>query len=496
MSCTRAVLLDLPETVLAPSVVNIRRMLIRSAGLSTTKETEALKRIKSWYEAKFEAMVRPFSKGKTSHDSPIEREYKDLSCSATFVLTSWLCRQCNTTLAIDEAPDDLQTNILSRKAVFVLESIDALGDYCTLADFCHNAIKIRHVDVLACVADMLCKNRASIMSMTAGVPLPRKVLDQYCLWRATSPPSRLVVDPLLMVFQAMHTKGRIIEYLEHEVVLWNQNLAMTASSPLSDFQVEPPRSSSSLLEELESIIASNPVMDETCAQRLLSSLSTYWPYMHELPRKEEISISILLSHLKKACPEQFMREWLRNMLLTQSLLDGGQTVATLIKIGAITMEIFVVSATNAHRTIQAEDPVRADVIATMSLRAMISIIERQGNEVCLIGHRRRHGPLTNLIQQVANHASQRASQWTAEYIYFVQKCLVIPAVRIFDRSFIFAFSRMLAQDPLIVEKLLDMQSLLNSANATSNLHCLVMKLLDPLDSLGGPEHIFLMSPIY
>jgi len=351
-------------------------MLIRSAGSSRSKETERVEQIKHLCEQKFELMRKPFSKIATSKEAQVELEDEDhLSCSSIFDLTYWLSSECDTTLAHVEPLDELQVNTVARRAVFILNTIDQLGDYCALIDCCHQAIAITHVDILACIADILWRNFDCLMSITASVNLPRLVLDKYCLVRATLPPSRLVVDPLLATFRLLHTKGRITEYLEHEVILWNQNLTITASSPLSDFQAETPQTGFNLLEDLENIVASCPALDEHCTQRVFSTLTAYWDVL-ELNRGGEVGVMILISHLKQAYTEDLAREWLQNMLLTQSLLNGAQNIPTFIRIGCFTTKTFVAAALDVYKVATIADPARAATLAIVILRAMTGIIGR------------------------------------------------------------------------------------------------------------------------
>lgn len=375
-------MLNIPESLLAPSVINIRRMLIRSAGISCSKETERVEEVKHLCRTEFKVIGKPLNKFTTSKEDQVELEVEDLSCSSIFDLTSWLSNEGDITVAHIEPLDDLQVNTLARRAVFILNVTDQLGDYCALIDFCHQAIAVKHVDVLACIADILWRNFNCLMSITASINLPRLVLDKYCLLRATSPPSRLVVDPLLATFRLLHTKGRILEYLEHEVVLWNQNLTITASSPLSDFQVETPQTGANLVEDLENIVASSPVLDESCVQRVFSTLTAHWDVL-ELAKGNEVGIMILMSHLEQAYTQDQAREWLQNMLLTESLLNGVQNIPTLIRIGCFTIETFVTAASKVYKVATVQDPARAATLKIVVLRAMTSIIgQDRVNEVC------------------------------------------------------------------------------------------------------------------
>jgi len=356
-------------------------MLIRSAGISSNKESEAVARMKKLCEANFEMLHKPSINGTTRRVTQIEPQLQNFSCSSIFDFTNWICNECVATLAYHDNLDELQINSLARRVVLTLSAIDQLGDDCALVDYCHQVIEVKHVDVLATIAEILWRKFDSLMSMTAGTTLPRLLLDQYCLWRGTSPPSRLVVDPLLTVFRLLHTKGRIVEYLEHEVVLWNQNLTITASSPLSDLQVETPLSGASLLEDLENLIASNAVMHEGCVKLLFGTLTTHWD-VQDFAHGDEIGIAILLSHFQKICNKELAREWLTNMLLTQSLWNAARNIHTLMRIGCFTITTFGAAASDVYKITIIQDPARAVNLAMVSLRAMTTIIGQSStNEV-------------------------------------------------------------------------------------------------------------------
>lgn len=143
MSCTKAVLLDIPEAVLVPSVINIRRMLIRSSGMSTIREEEAkvASKIKLLCETKCQELLKPLSKGlSTTNESIPEQEIQSLGGGALFDLTSWLVEQFKPSSDLNQTLDHLEVGHVVRRAVFVINTLEQLADYATMLEYCQQLI--------------------------------------------------------------------------------------------------------------------------------------------------------------------------------------------------------------------------------------------------------------------------------------------------------------------------------------------------------------------
>jgi hypothetical protein len=362
------------QYMLTPTLVNIRSMLLRSAGISSDTGAEALKRLSEHYGYKLQRILAndsDVSKPKETINS--DPSLAQPSWGGVFELTAHLIRKYeeSSVIASDKATG---LSMRPQMAICLLEMLDDLGEYHTLLDFALKVLALEDMDVTACVISIARCRLPTILALSGGESLPLRVLDTYCICRATSPPSRIVVQALLEIFTHLQVQGRIQEYLKHEIVLWDQTFAVMACSPLSDIQVDGSQSSASLLDDLEGVVSQAQIPESDTVERVFAMLSARSSELEDFSCVDKGRLHVLFQRVRICNAGSVVQPWLIDQLKDSEHQSCVRAISVLISCGGISTEVFSAASAKAYEAAVHAGTTCAVQIATTILSLMVDVI--------------------------------------------------------------------------------------------------------------------------
>jgi hypothetical protein len=434
-------------------------MLLLSSGMSFDSDTKALQRLQSACEVKIKGITDGFA---DVDSNKRDLDFSGLSCGSVFTLASALVNLASKP-PVYGAEEDSHLHFGTGVIMFILQTLTRLEDFRALVGYCHTVVKLENMHLIVCVTAILGEQLDVVLAIPTGADLPRLVLDRYCICRASCPPSRMVVEPLLEIFTRMNVQGQIIVYLKHEMILWEQTFAVMACSPLSDFQPETARPTSSLLDELEYIVAQNPILDEQSIKHLLAAVSPRLGELEYITCIDKAALAALCSRVKTPLVDQVTRAWLQDQLATNPAARSANVLVHLVQVHCANVNMLHSAVISAYEIVRPSDSETAIRLVATLLETMSSL------------SRPRHTEATEMAS-----SSSRAAQLAQTIARILGANDVAMCEAVFSRtSFVAAFSKVLVEDGKMLEEALDVDSLLYHGNAASNIRALALALLDP-----------------
>jgi hypothetical protein len=437
-------------------------MLLLSSGVPLDDDATALQRLQSACNFQVKAILGGCTKELDQEQSALN--YTGLSCGSVFTLAAHLVNLARKlpTCGLDA---DNRTRVKIGVVMFTMQILSVLNDIRTLVDYCHTVVKLDNMDLLVCVTAIVNAHLDVILAIPRGPTLLRIILDQYCICRASSPPSRMVIEPLLDIFKGLNVHGRIIEYLEHELVLWDQTYAVMACSPLSDFQPDTATQGTSLMDELEYVIVQNPVLDEQSTNYLLTSLSSRLEEVDKLSILDQAALKVMFNRVRTPFVTRITRDWLHNQMTTNAKAMSDAVLLRLVQVGCLSTDIIDSAVSSAYEKLHAHDTDAAAHMASTILATM----------VCL--------------STSSSATASEKSGLSARLVQSVVRVLAVPdaatpEAAFCNLSFVSAFSKVLVEDPKALEEVLCVDSQLQTDIAMANIRTLALALLDPFKRMS------------
>ena len=456
--------------MLTPTLDNIRSMLLRSAGISTDTDVDALEYSSLLWESGLQRAHASNSDGsKHSQACDVKPLLGQASWGEVLELTAYLIQRYED-LPVTACNKHRSSSVRPQMAIYLLRTLDDLGDYHTLLQFALKVVALEDMDVVACVASIARFRLPILMASSGGEKLPLRILDTYCICRTISPPSRVIVQALLEIFTNLQVQGRIQEYLKHEIVLWDQTFAVMACSPLSDFQADGLQPCASLLDDLEGVVSQAQVVEIDTSERILAMLSARMIELKEFSCLDKVALRVLFQRVHICSADHLILPWLADQLRKPEHLSCAEAFSVLLLCDGISTTLFTAAAARAYEAAVQAGTNCAMQVANTVVSVMVDVITN------------------NVLLEVSSPTEPLFS--AIEFGRYVHRVLAgsaalrtkdiveLPAV-ISTPQFSSALASMLAIDAANVVSGLDIGNLLKSADAPVALRSFVSALLYP-----------------
>jgi len=360
--------------MLTPTLNNIRSMLVRGAGISLDTDIDALQFSSLLWESGLQRIHASDVNGSNPKQAfDVKSLLDQASWGDVLEMTAHLTQRYEN-LPMTAYKEEVLTSINPQMAIYLLRTLDDLGEYHTLLQFALRVLALEDMDVVACVASIATFRISTILALSDGKALPLRLLDTYCICRATSPPSRVIVQPLLDIFTHLQIQGRIQEYLEHEIVLWEQTFAVMACSPLSDFQTDRTQPCATLLDDLENVVSQAQVVELDTVERILAMLSFRMLELKNFTCLDKVALRVLFQRVHIHNADHLVLPWLADRISKPEHQSRVEAVSVLILCGGISVEIFTAAAAQSYETAVHASPACAVQVANTVLSVMVDVM--------------------------------------------------------------------------------------------------------------------------
>jgi len=360
--------------MLTPTLLNVRSMLLRSAGIPSEIGIEAFEHLSASYESGLQTIL--------ANDNDLSKPTQAIDAKALVAQASWggvlevtthmMQRYENSTVNVSDK--DVGLSMRPKLAIYLLRTLDDLGEYHTLLQFALKVLALEDMDVISCIVSIARFRLLTILALSDGASLPLRILDTYCICRATSPPSRVIVQALLEIFTHLQVQGRIQEYLQHEIVLWDQTFAVMACSPLSDLQTDVIQSSASLLDDLEGIVSQAQVLEVDTVERVLAMLSARLLELQTFSCLDRAALRVVFQRVRVYNANHLVLPWLADQFKKPGHRSCAGAVSVLISCGGISTQIFIAAGAKAYEAAVHASAAHAATVATTVLGVLVDVV--------------------------------------------------------------------------------------------------------------------------
>lgn len=352
-------------------------MLLRSAGISLDTVVDALEHLSLLYEPGLQnAHANNTAVSKSNQAIDVKPLVAQASWGGVLELTARLTQRYED-LPVTASDKEMGLSMRAQTAIRLLKVLDELGEYLTFLQFAFKVLALEDMDVVACVVSIATFRLPTILAFSTGDSLPLRILDTYCICRATSPPSRVIVQALLDIFAHLQVQGRIQEYLKHEIVLWDQTFTVMACSPLSDLQIDGAQPCASLLEDLEGVVSQSQVLEAGTIDRVLAMLSARLGELKDFSCLDKAALRVLFQRARFCIANHSVPLWLADQLGEPGNQAFVGSFSVLILCGGLSTEIFSAAGGKAYETAIHAGAVHAAQVATMILGVMVDVVTNE-----------------------------------------------------------------------------------------------------------------------
>jgi len=323
-------------------------MLLRNAGISSEMRIEASGNLAVSYESGLQTILaNNHDLGKPDQALDAKSLVAQASWGGVLEVTAHLIQRYEK-LSVNASDKDVGLGMRAQMAIYLLKTLDDLGEYHTLLQFALKVLALEDMDTIACIVSIARFRLPTILALSDGASLPLCALDTYCICRATSPPSRVIVQTLLEIFTHLQVQGRIQEYLQHEIVLWDQTFAVMACSPLSDLQTDGIQPSAGLLDDLEGIINQAHILEADIVESVLAMLSARLLELKRFSCLDKAALRVLFQRGRICNADDLVLPWLADQLGKPEHQSWAEAVSVLISCGGISTQIFIAAGATAY----------------------------------------------------------------------------------------------------------------------------------------------------
>ena len=366
-------LFELPLHGLPTHVLNLRKILLSSVGVSVSEENATITSVKSWISRRIPSI---FIDPDASTDQELQNwDTAQLSQTVKSNIGRWLRQVIASRFKVCSANSSCQTednvrqkigtdgkptpNITLEQCQEVRSILEDMEDFAILADVLKIVSDSTDDLVLTALADTTNRHFDTLAAVGAVDDLFQTLWRQYQIVQSRKRVEKSFVESLIDLGERLPQALQTVRFLRKDLSQYEQTTSVAVCSPISDHMAEALLSAeSTFADEIDQLLASGTSMDKQVLSQVFQTIIKRLELSWHGPMQSSVSFAELLVRLRSFGPKTFdllITDWLQDMLCSASRPSLSIVLPPLVCTKSVTLDLVLAQTSTLLQSTRPSD---------------------------------------------------------------------------------------------------------------------------------------------